>query len=106
MAVTTKSKSSTPLRYRYSDGGRKKAGFKGYTGDCLARAIAILPLRQNGYSSRKAISSIALEACFLAATIGIAISEWRTGLRFGRDGHRRLPANNPEFAFPESQRVL
>lgn len=27
--------------YQYNDGGRKEAGFKGHTGDCVARAIAI-----------------------------------------------------------------
>jgi hypothetical protein len=29
------------LPFVYSDGGRKAAGFKGYTGDCSTRAIAI-----------------------------------------------------------------
>ncbi len=29
------------LDYRYNDGGRKEAGFRGSTGDCLVRAIAI-----------------------------------------------------------------
>lgn len=35
-------------KFRYSDGGRAKAGFKGQTGDCVTRAIAIaagLPYR-------------------------------------------------------------
>jgi hypothetical protein len=31
----------TRLGYRYDDGGRKAAGFKGITGDCVTRAIAI-----------------------------------------------------------------
>ena len=30
------------LRYVYDDGGRKDAGFKGDTGDCAVRAIAIV----------------------------------------------------------------
>lgn len=29
------------MDYRYNDGGRKDAGFKGNTGDCVTRAIAI-----------------------------------------------------------------
>lgn len=29
------------LRWKYNDGGRREAGFKGDTGDCVARAIAI-----------------------------------------------------------------
>jgi hypothetical protein len=29
------------MRYKYNDGGRKEAGFKGTTGDCVVRAIAI-----------------------------------------------------------------
>ncbi len=28
-------------RFGYNDGGRSKAGFKGHTGDCVCRAIAI-----------------------------------------------------------------
>lgn|GEM_PF-233061 len=37
------------IRWRYSDGGRAEAGFRGETGDCVTRAIAIatrLPYRQ------------------------------------------------------------
>lgn len=30
------------IEYRYDDGGRAAAGFKGHTGDCVVRAIAIL----------------------------------------------------------------
>ena len=30
------------IGYRYDDGGRAAAGFKGHTGDCVVRAIAIL----------------------------------------------------------------
>ena len=29
------------MRYHYNDGGRRDAGFKGETGDCVTRAIAI-----------------------------------------------------------------
>ena len=29
------------MEYKYNDGGRKKAGYKGVTGDCAVRAIAI-----------------------------------------------------------------
>lgn len=29
------------IEYRYSDGGRAEAGYKGSTGDCVARSIAI-----------------------------------------------------------------
>ena len=29
------------IRYQYNDGGRKEAGYKGHTGDCVARALAI-----------------------------------------------------------------
>ena len=29
------------MRYQYSDGGRVAAGYKGYAGDCVTRAIAI-----------------------------------------------------------------
>jgi len=29
------------LSFRYDDGGRKEAGFKGHTGDCVTRSIAI-----------------------------------------------------------------
>lgn len=32
----------TPFEFKYDDGGRAEAGFEGYTGDCVARAIAIL----------------------------------------------------------------
>ena len=31
-----------PIEYTYDDGGRSDAGFKGDTGDCTVRAIAIL----------------------------------------------------------------
>jgi hypothetical protein len=34
-------KSPKALPFKYNDGGRKKAGFKGTTGDCVTRAIAI-----------------------------------------------------------------
>lgn len=30
------------IGYRYDDGGRATAGFKGHTGDCVVRAIAII----------------------------------------------------------------
>ena len=30
------------MKYQYNDGGRKAAGYKGETGDCGARAIAIV----------------------------------------------------------------
>ena len=29
------------MEFVYDDGGRKEAGYKGYTGDCVTRAIAI-----------------------------------------------------------------
>jgi hypothetical protein len=29
------------MKYQYNDGGRSEAGFKGTTGDCVVRAIAI-----------------------------------------------------------------
>ena len=29
------------MKYQFNDGGRKAAGFKGLTGDCVARAITI-----------------------------------------------------------------
>ena len=29
------------MRWNYNDGGRKEAGYKGTTGDCVVRAIAI-----------------------------------------------------------------
>tara|TARA_Y100001951_G_C11274693_1_gene261063 strand:+ start:856 stop:1434 length:579 start_codon:yes stop_codon:yes gene_type:complete len=29
------------IAYKYNDGGRKDCGFKGYTGDCVTRAVAI-----------------------------------------------------------------
>lgn len=29
------------MRYQYDDGGREAAGFKGYAGDCVTRAISI-----------------------------------------------------------------
>ena len=31
-----------PLKFQYDDGGRKLAGYKGDTGDCVTRAIAII----------------------------------------------------------------
>ena len=31
----------TPMQWRYDDGGRSAAGFRGRTGDCVVRAIAI-----------------------------------------------------------------
>jgi hypothetical protein len=31
----------SPIEWEYNDGGRAKAGYKGKTGDCVARAIAI-----------------------------------------------------------------
>ena len=37
------------MRYQHNDGGRAAAGFKGTTGDCAARAVAIaagIPYRQ------------------------------------------------------------
>lgn len=33
------------MQFIYSDGGRKQAGFKGDTGDCVTRAIAIASAR-------------------------------------------------------------
>ena len=33
---------TTMIGYRYDDGGRAASGFKGHTGDCVVRAIAIL----------------------------------------------------------------
>ena len=30
------------IGYRYNDGGRKEAGYKGHTGDCVVRAMAIV----------------------------------------------------------------
>jgi hypothetical protein len=33
------------MQFIYSDGGRKQAGFKGATGDCVTRAIAIAASR-------------------------------------------------------------
>lgn len=38
------------IGYEYDDGGRKENGFKGDTGDCVPRAIAIL-LRATGYGT-------------------------------------------------------
>ncbi len=38
-----------PLQFQFDDGGRKAAGYKGRTGDCVVRSIAIatgLPYRQ------------------------------------------------------------
>lgn len=38
-----------PTQFIYNDGGRQEAGYKGHTGDCVARSIAIvtgLPYRQ------------------------------------------------------------
>ena len=29
------------MEYKYNDGGRAEAGYKGYTGDCVVRAISI-----------------------------------------------------------------
>lgn len=29
------------MKFVYNDGGRKKAGFKGYTNDCVVRAVSI-----------------------------------------------------------------
>jgi hypothetical protein len=29
------------MKFKYNDGGRAEAGFKGFTGDCVCRAIAI-----------------------------------------------------------------
>jgi|APSaa5957512535_1039671.scaffolds.fasta_scaffold30325_2 hypothetical protein len=29
------------MKFKYNDGGRESAGYKGHTGDCVARAIAI-----------------------------------------------------------------
>jgi hypothetical protein len=37
------------IQFVYNDGGREEAGYKGYTGDCVTRAIAIaaeLPYKQ------------------------------------------------------------
>ena len=48
------------ISFKYDDGGRKAAGFKGETGDCAARAIAIAtgkPYRE----VYDAINAIALE---------------------------------------------
>lgn len=33
------------MDYKHDDGGRKKAGYKGATGDCLSRALAIVTRR-------------------------------------------------------------
>ena len=30
------------MKFEFNDGGRQKAGFKGHTGDCVTRAIAIV----------------------------------------------------------------
>jgi hypothetical protein len=30
------------MKFQYNDGGRKDAGYKGFTGDCGTRAIAIV----------------------------------------------------------------
>ena len=32
---------NTKMKYKYNDGGRSEAGYKGRTGDCGARALAI-----------------------------------------------------------------
>lgn len=53
-----------PLPWQYSDGGRVDAGYKGSTGDCVVRSIAIatgLPYQQvydmaNEYASKERIS--------------------------------------------------
>lgn len=37
----TKDKRIERMQHEYNDGGREKAGFKGETGDCVVRAIAI-----------------------------------------------------------------
>lgn len=37
--------SLTTIPFVYDDGGRKEAGYKGYTGDCVCRAIAIASRR-------------------------------------------------------------
>jgi hypothetical protein len=36
------SKSKAMIPFIYNDGGREAAGFKGFTGDCVTRAIAIV----------------------------------------------------------------
>ena len=30
------------MKFQYNDGGREKAGYKGLTGDCVTRAVAII----------------------------------------------------------------
>jgi hypothetical protein len=36
-----KSGEGVPMEWRYSDGGRAEAGYRGKTGDCVTRALAI-----------------------------------------------------------------
>ena len=54
-----------PIKYAYDDGGRRDAGYKGDTGDCAVRAIAIVTgkpykvvyktmadrMKENGYAA-------------------------------------------------------
>jgi hypothetical protein len=38
------------MKFNYNDGGREAAGFKGFTGDCVCRAIAIATERATAVS--------------------------------------------------------
>lgn len=51
-------KKRTPLKHKYSDGGRRKAGFRGFRPDCFTRALAI------AYDAPyAAISEVVNESC-------------------------------------------
>jgi hypothetical protein len=68
------------MRYVFDDGGRAEAGFKGETGDCVTRAIAIA----TGRPYREVYDALATGIKEFAAT-----SRSRSAKRAGRGGGLR-----------------
>lgn len=42
MTIANKKLNKKTMKYFFNDGGRERAGYKGITGDCVVRAIAIV----------------------------------------------------------------
>ena len=58
------------MRFEYNDGGRAKAGYKGKTGDCGVRAVAVI----TGLPYREVYNALA------------RLNKARTGKRTARNG--------------------
>jgi hypothetical protein len=74
------------MRYIYNDGGRQAAGFKGTTGDCVTRSIAIItqiPYKEvydalNRLSEDKKLGSKKVKTAY--GTSYVKVSASRTGV--------------------------